>query len=78
MAHLYFHCTNADESLIDRRGRTMRNLKQARAYAADVARQVMTAADGLSDFRDWRVHIADEAGEELLLVPFAFVRPTKH
>ena len=70
MTQVYFHCSNADEILIDRRGAAVGNLAEARDHAARVMR-FMIAADSSEDWRDWVVHIADDFGDEIFAVPFA-------
>jgi hypothetical protein len=78
MTHLFFHCTNADEALLDRAGRSVADLRDAHEHAIEIARTVMIHASGLADFRDWLIHVADEDGEEIMLVPFAFAKRQAH
>ncbi|HYF53502.1 MAG TPA: hypothetical protein VEA41_04525 [Salinarimonas sp.] len=78
MAHLYFHCTNAHEALRDRAGRDVPSLAEAHREALALARLVMDRVSGLGDFRDWRIHVEDEEGSELMLVPFTFARAELH
>ncbi|HEY8564216.1 MAG TPA: hypothetical protein VIL65_01855 [Beijerinckiaceae bacterium] len=78
MAHLYFHCTHADAAHRDARGAIVADLAEARDRAVAAAQAVMTHASGLSDFRDWRILVADEDGAERLVVPFAFVKRPVH
>jgi hypothetical protein len=70
MAQVYFHCSNADELLIDRRGAAVLDLAEARDHAARVM-QTLIVADTADDWRDWVVHVADDLGDEILTVPFA-------
>lgn len=78
MAHLYFHCTNADEAMRDRSGRDVASLAEAHREALAIARLVMDRVSGLPDFRDWLIHVEDEEGSELMLVPFTFAKPHLH
>lgn len=72
MTQVYFHCSNADEVLIDRRGAAVANLAEARDHAAHVMRSLMTAKT-TDDWREWVLHIADDYGEELYAVSFTSV-----
>ena len=72
MTQVYFHCSNADEVLIDRRGAAVANLAEARDHAAHVMRSLMTAKT-TDDWREWVLHIADDYGEELFAVSFTSV-----
>jgi hypothetical protein len=78
MAHLYFHCTNADEAMRDRSGRDVASLAEAHREALAIARLVMDSVSGLPDFRDWLIHVEDEEGSELMLVPFTFAKNRLH
>jgi len=70
MTQVYFHCSNADEVLIDRRGAAVVNLAEARDHAARVMRSLISA-ESCEDWREWVVHVADDLGEEIFAVPFA-------
>ncbi len=72
MTQVFFHCSNADEVLIDRRGAAVLDLSEARDHAACVMRSLIAAETG-EDWRDWVVHIADDLGEEIFALPFASV-----
>jgi hypothetical protein len=72
MTQVYFHCSNAEEVLIDRCGAMVDDLAEARDRAASVVRS-LTTAQSLGDWRGWILHVNDELGEELFVVPFAFV-----
>ena len=70
MTQVYFHCSSADEVLIDRRGAAVLDLSEARDHAARVMQSLISAGTA-DDWREWVVHIADDLGEEILAVPFA-------
>ena len=72
MTHVYFHCSNTREVLIDRCGAVVDDLAEARDRAACVARS-LTTARSLEDWRRWILHVNDDLGDELFVVPFAFV-----
>lgn len=72
MTHVYFHCFNSEEVLVDRRGAMVDDLVEARDRAASVVRSLTMACD-LEDWRSWVLHVNDDLGEELFVVPFAFI-----
>jgi Domain of unknown function (DUF6894) len=72
MTQVYFHCSNADEVLIDRRGAAVVDLAEARDHAARVMQSLITART-TDDWREWVLHIADDLGEEIFALPFADV-----
>ena len=74
---VYFHCSNPKEVLIDRRGAVVDDLAEARDQAACVVRS-LTTARSLEDWRGWALHVNDDLGDELFVVPFAFVLGTPH
>src|SRR3712207_3008130 len=47
MAHFYFHCTNADEVLVDRSGTDLPNLIEAHSRALGIAREIVAVVSGL-------------------------------
>jgi hypothetical protein len=77
MTQVYFHCSNADEVLIDRRGAAVVDLAEARDHATGVMRALITAKT-TDDWREWVLHIADELGHELFAVSFATVLGRTH
>jgi hypothetical protein len=72
MAQVYFHCSNADEILIDRRGAVVLDLAEARDHAACVM-QTLVSAESDEDWREWMIHVADELGDEIFAVSFTSV-----
>lgn len=72
MTQVFFHCSNHDEILIDRRGASVHDLSEARDHAARVMQSLITAESD-EDWRDWVVHVADDLGEEIFAVPFVSV-----
>ena len=77
MTQVYFHCSNTKEVLVDRRGAVVDDLGEARDHAAAVVRS-LTRARSLENWRDWVLHVSDNLGEDLFLVPFAFVLGKLH
>ncbi|TWB93531.1 hypothetical protein FBZ93_110135 [Bradyrhizobium macuxiense] len=72
MTQVYFHCSNANEVLIDRCGAIVEDLGKARDRAASVVRS-LTTARSREDWRRWILHVNDDLGEELFVVLFAFI-----
>ena len=72
MAYVYFHCSNARGALKDRCGTSVSDLIEACEKATSKVRSFIAAAS-LEDWRDWALHVSDEAGDEIFVLPFAFV-----
>jgi len=72
MTQVYFHCSNTKNVFVDRRGAMVDDLAEARDHATSVV-QSLTKTSGLEDWRDWVLHVSDDQGDELFVVPFAFV-----
>ncbi|PAY07122.1 MULTISPECIES: DUF6894 family protein [Bradyrhizobium] len=77
MTQVYFHCSNTRGVLMDRRGTSVDNLSEACEAATRMMRSLV-ATVSLEDWRDWAVHVSDEAGEEIVILPFAFVLGKPH
>ncbi|MGY2905925.1 DUF6894 family protein [Bradyrhizobium sp. URHC0002] len=77
MAQVYFHVSNARGVLMDRCGTSVSDLIEACEKAASRVRSVIAAAN-LEDWRDWVLHAIDEAGDEIFVLPFAFVLGKPH
>ncbi len=77
MPQVYFHCSNPKETLIDRCGAAVDDLAEARDQATRVVRS-LTKTRNLEDWRDWVVHVSDDLGDELFVVPFALVLGKPH
>lgn len=77
MAQVYFHCSNAQQALIDQSGAAVDDLAEAREHAARVMRSlIMTPSP--HDWRDWVLNVSDDLGDEILTVPFASVLGKPH
>lgn len=77
MTHVYFHCSSDRGVLIDQCGAAVDNLVEARDYAAGVVRSLIVA-NSAQDCRDWVLHVSDDLGIEIFVVPFAFVLGKQH
>jgi hypothetical protein len=77
MAQIFFHCTNARGVLMDRRGTFVSDLIEACEEATRRVRSLV-AATNLEDWCHWALHVSDEAGDEIFVLPFAFVLGKPH
>ena len=77
MVQMYFHCSNAEGTLIDRYGTAVANLTEARDRAAQIMRS-MIETPGAEDWRDWVIHISDDDGEEIFDLPFTAMLGKPH
>ncbi len=65
-----FHCSNAQGNLFDARVVEVDNLFEARDYAKAVARSLLLTPNS----RDWRgccMHVLDDLGEEIFVLPLS-------
>lgn len=77
MTHVYFHCSNEDEIFLDKRGTEVEDLVEAHQRAAQVV-QEFVHTHGPYDWRTWTLHVSDEDGEELFLMPFSCMLGKPH
>ena len=77
MTHVYFHCSSGNEVLVDRCGAMVDDLAEAHDHATCVVRSLIVAR-GLEDWRGWVLHVSDDLGDELFVVPFVFVLGKPH
>jgi hypothetical protein len=72
MTRIFFHCSNTRKVFLDYRGTMVDDLTDARDHATRVVQSV-TNERSLEDWRDWILHVSDDQGDELFVVPFTFV-----
>jgi uncharacterized protein DUF6894 len=77
VTHVYFHCSSDRGILIDQRGAAVEDLVAARDYAAGVVRSLVVA-NSAKDCRGWVLHVSDDLGIEIFVVPFAFLLDKPH
>ena len=77
MTQVYFHCSNTNKVFVDYRGAVVHDLAEARDRAARVVQSV-TSERSVEDWRDWVLHVSDDQGDELFIVPFTFVLGKPH
>jgi len=77
MTQLFFHCSNSQRALIDRSGLAVGNMADARDQAARIMRTLIMA-ESPEDWRDWVLHVSDDLGDEVFVVPFTSVLGQLH
>ncbi|QIG94124.1 DUF6894 family protein [Bradyrhizobium sp. 6(2017)] len=77
MTQVFFHCSNAKKVFLDRRGAVVDDLAGARDLATRVVQSV-AGERTLEDWRDWVVHVSDDQGDELFVMPFIVVLGKPH
>jgi hypothetical protein len=77
MVHVYFHCSNAEQVLVDKSGADVEDLVEAHERATRVVQGFLTRP-GPHDWRTWTLKVSDEEGEEIFLMPFASVLGRLH
>ena len=77
MTQVFFHCSNTKKVFVDYRGAVVDDLAEARDHATRVVESV-TSERSRDDWRDWVLHVSDERGDELFIVPFTFVLGKPH
>lgn len=77
MAQVYFHCSNTQGAKIDRYGAVVHDLGEARDQAARIVRSLISSR-GPEDWRGWILRVSDDLGDEIFIVPFAFLLGKPH
>jgi hypothetical protein len=77
MAQVYLHCSNSDGRLVDRRVAEVDDLFDARDHAEAVARSLIATPD-LQDWRNFRLRVWDDLGEEVFVMPFSLIIGKPH
>jgi hypothetical protein len=77
MTQVYFHCSNTKKVFVDYCGAVVDDLAVALDHATRVVESV-TSERSLDDWRDWVLHVSDDRGDELFIVPFTFVLGKAH
>ncbi len=72
MAQVYFHCCNDDRVLLDRCPTEIGDLTDACERASRLI-LTLVGTPSLEDWRKWTLHVSDDLGEELFVMPFAAV-----
>ena len=77
MTQVYFHCSNTKKVFVDRCGAVVDDLAEARDHATQVV-QSLAKTRSLEDWRGWVPDVNDDLGDELFIVPFAFMLGKPH
>ena len=77
MTQVFFHCSNTKKVFLDHNGAVVNDLAEARDHATRVVRS-LTMARGSEDWHGWVLQVNDDLGDELFVVPFAFVLGKPH
>jgi hypothetical protein len=77
MTQVFFHCSNARKVFLDHRGAVVSDLAEARDFAARIVHSI-TSERAPEDWRDWVVHVSDDQGDELFLMPFTLALGGPH
>ena len=77
MTQVYFHRSNTKKVFLDHHGAVVNDLAEARDHATRLV-QSFTNERSLEDWRDWVLHVSDDQGDELFVVPFTFVLGKPH
>ena len=77
MTQVYFHRSTTKKVFLDQRGAMVNDLAEARDHATRLV-QSFTGERSLEDWRDWVLHVSDDQGDELFVIPFAFVLGKPH
>ncbi len=72
MPQHFFHCTDGRSLVVDRDGELVRAGSKGLqlAFARFAAHAVRDRSPAREDWSAWRVHVVDEAGFEVAVVPF--------
>ena len=70
MAQVYFHCSSTRGATLDQCEADVDDLTEAREYARAIV-QSLIAMPGAEDWRSWALHVSDEFGQEILVMPFS-------
>ena len=77
MTHVYFHCSNPQRVLLDPHGRDVEDLSEARDRAIQVVREIVNSR-GADDWRSWTLHVSDDSGAVIFVLPFAYIVGRPH
>jgi len=77
MTQVYFHRSTTTKVFLDHHGAMVNDLAEARDHATRLVHS-LTNERSFEDWRDWVLHVSDDQGDELFVVPFAFVLGKSH
>jgi uncharacterized protein DUF6894 len=77
MTHVYFHCSSSERVLLDQNGSDVEDLVEAHERAKQIVQQFVSSQTP-DDWRAWTLHVSDENGDDIFLMPFADVLGRPH
>ena len=77
MTQVYFQRSTTKKIFLDHHEAVVNDLAEARDHATRLV-QSFTSERSLEDWRDWVLHVSDDQGDELFVVPFVFVLGKPH
>ena len=77
MTQVFFDGSNTRNVFLDQHGAVVNDIADAREHATRLVRS-FTNERTLEDWRDWVMHVNDDQGDELFVVPFTFVLGKSH
>ena len=77
MTQIYFQCSNNGRLLPECRVVAVADLAEARDHATRIMKS-LTMLPGPEDLRSWLLHVCDDLGVELFVMPFTFVLGKPH
>jgi hypothetical protein len=77
MTHVFFHCADAERVVVDPCGIEVEDFIEAHQRAAGVIQQFVNSV-GPVDWRAWTLHVSDEDGDEIFVMPFSYVLGRLH
>jgi hypothetical protein len=77
MTHVYFHCSSSERVLLDQNGSDVEDLVEAHERAKQIVQQFVSSQTP-DDWRAWTLHVSDENGDDIFLMPLAYVLGRPH
>jgi len=77
MTQVYFHRSTTKKVFLDHYGAVVNDLAEARDHATRLV-QSFTNERSLEDWRHWVLHVSDDQGDGLFVVPLVLVLGKRH
>ena len=77
MAQVYFHYSSARGVMLDRCGTDVDDVIDLQERVTQAVHSLLDSPR-LEDWRNWVLHVSDEAGDEILVMPFAEMMGKPH
>jgi hypothetical protein len=77
MTHVYFHCSSSKQIMLDPHGTEVEDLAEAHQRAQQVVRKFISG-NRPEDWRSWTLHVTDDLGDEIFVMPFVYVLGKAH